>query len=119
MKPEALLADISRRFLQQHKLTRYRLKKVAEMDEREVISACHSYCEENNFTAEWKAFRARIESTYRYCPYLEEYVEDGLCTDLQMIAQGYIQPSALPEYAIDRSAAVKVCDQCEYRIDIL
>lgn len=119
MKPEALLAELSRRFLKKHKLTRYRMKKIAEMEEREVISACHWFCEENHLTAEWNVFREEIESTYRYCPYLEEYVEDGECTDLQMIACGYIQSSALPERVIDRSAAESACETCRYRINNL
>lgn len=117
MKPDTLLADISRRFFQKHKQNRYRMKKVAEMDEREVISACHSYCEENHLTAEWKAFRDEIEAGYRYCAYLEEYIEDGECTDLQMIAYGYILPSALPEREIDRPSAASACETCGYRIN--
>lgn len=114
MKSKNLLADISRDFLQMKRVTKYRMKKITDMTDNEVISSCHFYCEENNFVSEWKEFRRKVESKYRYCPYLEEYIDDGLCYDLQMITGNYVKPSALPEISIDKEKCSKCCSECKY-----
>lgn len=64
MNYENLLAVISRDFLKIKKVYRYRMKKVADMTEDEVIRACHFYCEENSLISEWKEFREKEESNY-------------------------------------------------------
>ncbi len=51
------IADLSRNFLKNHKVTRYRMKKISEMNDQDVITACHWYCEENNLVGEWNDFR--------------------------------------------------------------
>ena len=43
---ELSLAQISRDFLSKHKVYRYRMVKVSDMDDQSVIRACHWYCEE-------------------------------------------------------------------------
>ncbi len=111
-----LLADISRDFLRTKKVTKYRMKKVADMTDDEVVSNCHFYCEDNNLIPEWNEFREKVESEYRYCHYLEEYIDDGLCCDLQMIAGNYIKPSALSEINIDKEKCAKSCSECKYSL---
>ena len=116
MKSENLLAIISRDFLQTKKVTKYRMKKIADMTDDEAISNCHFYCEENKFISEWNEFREKAESEYRYCSYLEEYIDDGLCCDLQMITGNYIKPSALPEINIDKEKCSRCCSECKYNL---
>ena len=109
-----LLADISRQFLKDKNVYRYRTKKVADMTDDEVISNCHFFCEENNLRDEWKAYRKKEESKYRYCSYLEEFIDESLCYDLQMITGNYVKPSALPEIKIDKEDCAKHCFECKY-----
>ena len=116
MKSENLLAVVSRDFLQTKKVTKYRMKKIADMTDDEVISNCHFYCEENNLISEWNEFREKAESEYRYCSYLEEYIDDGLCCDLQMITNNYIKPSALPEINIDKEKCARCCSECKFSL---
>lgn len=116
MNTRTLLAAISRDFFRAHHVFTYCLKKVADMTEDELISKCHFYCEANKLTDEFQKFRASVESEYRYCGYLMEFVDDGLCTDVQMIANGYILPTALPEYVIDRKAALAHCADCRFEM---
>jgi len=52
----AFLAKISREFLHQKKVFRYRLKKISEMNETEIISACHFYVENHHLHDEWNHF---------------------------------------------------------------
>lgn len=116
MKTEKLLACISRDFLQINKVNKYRMKKISDMTDNEVIQICHSYCEENNLIYEWADFREKTEYQYRYCSYLEEYIDEGLCYDLQMITGNYIKPSALHEIKIDKGQCEKHCLECKYRL---
>ena len=51
------LADCSRLFLQSEKVYRFRLKKISEMSDSEIIRACHYYVEENGLADEWEVFR--------------------------------------------------------------
>ena len=116
MKIRNLLADISRQFLREKKVYRYRTKKVTDMTDDEVISNCHFFCEENNLRDEWNVYREKAESEYRYCSYLEEYIDDGLCCDLQMITSNYIKASALPEINIDKEKCAKCCFECKFSL---
>ena len=116
MKSENLLAVVSRDFLQAKKVTKYRMKKIADMTDDEVISNCHFYCEENKLISEWNEFREKAEAEYRYCSYLEEYIDDGLCYDLQMITSNYIKSSALPEINIDKEKCASCCSECKYSL---
>ena len=109
-------AKLSREFLAQHQVYRYRMKKVADMNDDELISCCHFFCEENHLTAEWKAFRKNAEANCRYCSYLKEYIEDGLCYDLQMVAGNCIKPSALPDLKIDAEKCKLCCSECRYSL---
>lgn len=51
------LADCSRLFLKEKKVYRYRMKKISEMPDSEIVRACHFYVEENGLVNEWEAFR--------------------------------------------------------------
>ena len=51
------------------------------------------------------------------CGYLNRWIDEGLCYDIRMIANGFILPSALPALAIDRPKAKKACENCRYRIE--
>ena len=50
------------------------------------------------------------------CSYLGRIIDEGLCCDIQMIANGYILPSALPDIEIDKSMALKACETCEHKL---
>ena len=50
-----------------------------------------------------------------YCPYLERYIDEGLCYDMQMILDGYIKKPALPEIRIDKLQLSECCSKCNYR----
>ncbi len=113
METKELLAHISHQFLKDQKVNRYRMKKVIDMTDDEVISSCHLYCEENNLNSEWYIYRDKIESQYRYCSYLEEYIDEGLCYDLQMITSGFIKSSALPDIIIDKEKCSAHCSKCK------
>ncbi len=112
MKPLNLLAHISRRFLEKHKVYKYRLRKIDDVSDEECITSCHRFCEENKLTDEFRAFRAEIESGYRYCHYFSEFIDDGLCADIQMVVDGYIEKSVLQDYEIDVDKAAECCENC-------
>ncbi len=112
MKPENLLADISRRFLGKHDVYKYRLRKIDDMSDEECITSCHFFCEENKLTDEFIAFRAEIESEYTYCQIFSEYIGVGLCVDIQMVANGYIKKSILKDYGIGVDKAIECCENC-------
>jgi len=116
MKYTYMLAVISREFLHEKKVYKYRMKKISDMTDNEIISACHFYYEENNLVPEWNEFREKWESKFQYCPYLEEYIDDGLCYDLQMITWNYIKPSVLPEITIDKEKCANCCAECKYSL---
>ncbi len=61
MSMDKNLANISRAFLKEHKVYRYRLKKIADMLDDEVIVKCHWFCEENNLVQDFKQFREEKE----------------------------------------------------------
>ena len=50
------------------------------------------------------------------CSYFGRTIDEGLCCDIQMIANGYILPSALPDIEIDKSMALKACETCEHKL---
>lgn len=57
-----IYADASRKFLKAHGINRYKTKKIDEMSDRAVITACHAWYEENGLQRGFKAFE-KI-----YCP---------------------------------------------------
>ena len=86
------------------------------MADKEVISCCHSFCEENGMTQEFNTYREKIEAEYVWCEYLDEYVSAGACYDMQMIAGVYIKPEALPDIKIDRIKLKASCDGCDRKL---
>ena len=63
MQSRNLLAGISRQFLNEHKVYKYRMKKVSEMSDDDVIMYCHWYCEENRLNDEKTSFLAELVSS--------------------------------------------------------
>ena len=53
-----------------------------------------------------------------YCPYLERNIEEGLCYDVQMISNGYVLPTALPDIEINKAKALKACETCNRRFEV-
>ena len=51
-----------------------------------------------------------------YCEYLNRYVDEGLCYDIQMISAGLILPCALPRIEIDKTRAKRACSGCQHRV---
>lgn len=52
-------AKVSRKFLNDHKVYRYRMKKVDDMTDEAVVDCCHRYCEENGLIEEWNEYLER------------------------------------------------------------
>ena len=48
--------------------------------------------------------------------YLEEYIEEGLCYDLQLIAENCTKASALHEINVDTEKCAKCCYECKYSL---
>ena len=53
-------AEIARAFLKEHRVFRYHLKKIADMDDQEVQHACHVWYTENHLEKEYRAFAYRM-----------------------------------------------------------
>ena len=49
-------ADAARAYFRHHRVVRYRLKKIADMNDREIIQACHWWQEENDMVADYWNF---------------------------------------------------------------
>ena len=105
-------ADIARAFFKEHGVYKYRMKKVSEMTDNEVCQYCHWFYEENRLTQEWRAFLRKFETDYCHCPFLHDFIDIGMCYDLQMIAFGYIKATALPELEIDYDKLQLSCANC-------
>ena len=69
--------------------------------------------EEKKIDAAFIAFISTF--TAKFCPYLNEYIDEGCCYDLQMICDGYIKDSALPEIKVDKTELSKQCQDCKLR----
>lgn len=119
MKPETLLINISRDYFRRKNVFRYRMKKIENMSDADVVNSCHCYCAENDQIDEFEQYRTEVESQYRYCSYLQEFIEDGLCYDIQMITNGYIKSSALPNMEFDFEKAKSHCMKCKYEMNLL
>lgn len=112
MKSRNLLAEISRQFLKEHKVYKYRMNKVSEMSDDDIIMYCHWYYEENRLNDEWRAFRENIESKYKFCQYYSEYVDDESCEELQMILNDFFNETEY--YDIDKEKLQESCKECKY-----
>ena len=69
--------------------------------------------EERKTDAEFIAFMSSF--TAKYCPYMKEYIDEGCCYDLQMILDGYIKETALPDIKIDKSQLSAHCSRCRIK----
>lgn len=63
----APLLDSSKKFLQLKKVYRYKLKKISDMTDEEIITACHHFVEDNNLNDEWIKFRDKNEQIISRC----------------------------------------------------
>ena len=54
----AKYAAIAREYLKTKRVYRYHLKKVSDMDDREIISVCHRWYEEHRLAQEYRDFEA-------------------------------------------------------------
>lgn len=52
-------AEIARAFLKEHRVFRYHLKKISDMDDQEVQHVCHVWYTENHLEKEYWAFAYR------------------------------------------------------------
>ena len=52
-------AEIARAFLKEHRVFRYHLKKISDMDDQEVQHVCHVWYTENHLEKEYWAFAGR------------------------------------------------------------
>ena len=53
---EKRLAQIARAYLKRKKVYRYRMKKIEDMTDDEVIQKCHWWYEENGLAEEYRRF---------------------------------------------------------------
>ena len=56
------LLDSSKKFLKLKKVHRFKMKKISDMSDEELITACHHFVEDNNLKQEWYEFREENES---------------------------------------------------------
>ncbi len=113
METRNLLADISREFFKYKKVYSFRMKKVKDMSDNEVITHCHWYCEDNCIVGEFTDFRKKIEAEYYFCSHLKEFIEPSLCYDMQMFAEGFEQESNAEFYA-NKGELKLHCMNCRY-----
>ena len=113
MDTRNLLADISREFFKYKKVYSYKMKKVTEMSDSEVISYCHWFCEDNGIVEEFINFRKKTESEYYFCSFMEEFIEPGCCYDMQMFAEGFEQEGNTESYA-NKAELKNHCLNCSY-----
>lgn len=60
------LAEISREFFRNRKVYKFKMKKVSEMSDKDVITACHHFVEDNRLNDEWYNFREEKEAESSY-----------------------------------------------------
>lgn len=58
------LAEISREFFRIHKVYKFKMKKVSEMSDKDIITFCHHFVEDNRLNDEWYNFREEKEAEY-------------------------------------------------------
>ena len=94
------------------------LGKMYVADERfkKNIDKCGEGTAEYASEAIEKALSKADSENILSCSYLGRTIDEGLCCDIQMIANGYILPSALPDIEIDKSMALKACETCEHKL---
>ena len=51
-----IYAGIARAYFKSKNVYRYRMKKISDMDDDEVIEKCHDWYEENDLTDDYKIF---------------------------------------------------------------
>ena len=56
------LLESSKKFLALKNVYRYKLKKISEMSDNEIITACHHFVEDNSLQQEWNDFRKQNEA---------------------------------------------------------
>ena len=50
------MAFVARKWLKEHQVHRYRMKKVSDMTDHEVLQKCHWWNEENHLTREFSQY---------------------------------------------------------------
>lgn len=92
------------------------MKKISELSDEDVITYCHIFYEDNNLTDKFTEYRKSIESQYYYCPYLKEYIEQGFCYDMQMMAEKFVKSSVLAfnTSEFDKKKLQECCFKCQY-----
>lgn len=59
---QKLYAYIARAYFKSKKIYKYRMKKIDDMGDKEVIQKCHWWYEENSLMDEYKVFERKILS---------------------------------------------------------
>lgn len=49
-------AEVARAFLKKNRVFRFHMKKIDDMDDREVVNACHVWYTENRLEKEYREF---------------------------------------------------------------
>lgn len=69
--------------------------------------------EEKQTDADFIALMCTV--TDKYCPYLNEYIDEGCCYDFQMILDGYMKDTVLPAANVDKTKLSKQCKKCKLK----
>lgn len=56
---DAFQAAVSRAYLKNHQVHRYRMKKIDDLDDNKIVQVCHWFCEENNLVQDYALFLDR------------------------------------------------------------
>jgi hypothetical protein len=59
---QQVYADIARAYLKSKKVNKYRMKKIEDMPDKEVIQKCHWWYEENGLAEDYRAFEESMLS---------------------------------------------------------
>ncbi len=116
MEQIKLLADISRAFFRYKSVYSFRMQKVDDMSDNDVIKYCHWFCEDNGLVEEFIDFRTKTEAEYFFCTYLQEFIAPGCCYDMQMFAEGFINHSNEHKPQANGEDLRKHCPNCRYSL---
>ncbi len=67
---DKLYGDAARAYLKSKNVCRYHLKKISDMDDRQVIQVCHFWYEHNDLVQDYQAFQ-----TLYFQQHQEEYLK--------------------------------------------
>ncbi len=117
MEERDLYALLSLMYFKYKNVDSFNSIKVSDMSDSELVTYCHWYYMDNDLYEDFLVFQKKIESEYYYCPYLKEYIEPGLCYDLQIFSEGYVETDGSVNRKDDSAELAVRCMNCCYGSD--